>query len=81
MDTSGSLTPQAGVWLTKHIKDLTGKRVEIHTHGDFGMAVATTLACVTAGAEVADVSVAGRVNVPVIPLWMRQPSLQRPSMD
>ncbi len=59
VDTSGSLTPQAGVWLTKHIKDLTGKRVEIHTHGDFGMAVATTLACVTAGAEVAHVSVAG----------------------
>lgn len=59
VDTSGSLTPQAGVYLVNHIKDTTGKRVEIHTHGDFGMAVATSLACVTAGAEVVHVSVAG----------------------
>jgi isopropylmalate/homocitrate/citramalate synthase len=59
VDTSGSLTPQAGVYLVNHIKDITNKRVEIHTHGDFGMAVATSLACVTAGAEVVHVSVAG----------------------
>jgi methanogen homocitrate synthase len=59
VDTSGSLTPQAAVWVTKHIKNMTGKRVEIHTHGDFGMGVATSLACMTAGAEVAHVSVAG----------------------
>ena len=59
VDTSGSLTPQAGVWLTKHIKNMTGKRIEIHTHADFGMGVATSLACMTAGAEVAHVSVAG----------------------
>jgi methanogen homocitrate synthase len=59
VDTSGSLTPQAAVWVTKHIKNITGKRIEIHTHGDFGMGVATSLACMTAGAEVAHVSVAG----------------------
>jgi len=59
VDTSGSLTPQAGVYLTKMMKGITNKRIEIHTHGDFGMAVATSLACVTAGAEVVHVSVAG----------------------
>ena len=32
VDTSGSLTPQAGVFLTKQVKEITGKRVEIHTH-------------------------------------------------
>lgn len=59
VDTSGSLTPQAGVFLVKKMKEMTGKRIEIHTHGDFGMAVATSLACATAGAEVIHVSVAG----------------------
>lgn len=59
VDTSGSLTPQAGVFLTNHVKTITGKRVEIHTHSDFGMGVATSLACVTAGAEVVHASVAG----------------------
>ncbi len=59
VDTSGSLNPQAGVFLTKMMKDITNKRIEIHTHGDFGMGVATSLACVTAGAEVVHVSVAG----------------------
>jgi methanogen homocitrate synthase len=59
VDTSGSLTPQAAVYLVKQMKEITHKRIEIHTHGDFGMAVATSLASVTAGAEVVHVSVAG----------------------
>ena len=59
VDTSGSLTPQAGVFVTRQVKEITGKRVEIHTHCDFGMGVATSLACVTAGAEVVHASVAG----------------------
>ena len=59
VDTSGSLTPQAGVYLVNKMKEITNKRIEIHTHGDFGMAVATSLACATAGAEVIHVSVAG----------------------
>ncbi len=59
VDTSGSLTPQAAVYLVKQMKELTHKRIEVHTHTDFGMGVATSLAAVTAGAEVIHASVAG----------------------
>lgn len=59
VDTSGSLTPQAAVYLVKHMKEITKKRIEVHTHTDFGMGVATSLAAVTAGAEVIHASVAG----------------------
>jgi len=34
------------------MKPMTGLAIEIHTHNDFGMGVATELASVTAGAEV-----------------------------
>ena len=59
VDTSGSLNPQAAVYLVKQMKELTHKRIEVHTHTDFGMGVATSLAAVTAGAEVIHASVAG----------------------
>jgi methanogen homocitrate synthase len=59
VDTSGSLTPQAAVYLVKQMKEITHKRIEVHTHTDFGMGVATSLAAVTAGAEVIHASVAG----------------------
>ncbi len=59
VDTSGSLTPQAAVYLVKQMKEITRKRIEVHTHTDFGMGVATSLAAVTAGAEVIHASVAG----------------------
>lgn len=59
VDTSGSLTPQAATYLVKQMKELTHKRIEVHTHTDFGMGVATSLAALTAGAEVIHASVAG----------------------
>ena len=59
VDTSGSLTPQAAVYVVKQMKELTHKRIEVHTHTDFGMGVATSLAALTAGAEVIHTSVAG----------------------
>ena len=59
VDTSGSLTPQAAVYVVKQMKEITKKRIEVHTHTDFGMGVATSLAAVTAGAEVIHASVAG----------------------
>ena len=59
VDTSGSLTPQAAVYLVKQMKEITHKRIEVHTHTDFGMGVATSLAALTAGAEVIHASVAG----------------------
>ena len=59
VDTSGSLSPQAAVYLVKQMKEITHKRIEVHTHTDFGMGVATSLAALTAGAEVIHASVGG----------------------
>jgi len=52
IDTMGCALPDAIKYLVKKVKKLTGLPIEIHTHNDFGMAVATELAAVTAGAEV-----------------------------
>ncbi len=52
VDTMGCALPEAIRYMVRKIKTLTGLPVEIHTHNDFGMAVATELAAVTAGAEV-----------------------------
>ena len=52
IDTMGCALPSAIKYLVKKVKKLTGLPIEIHTHNDFGMAVATELAAVTAGAEV-----------------------------
>lgn len=59
VDTTGSLNPQAALYLVKHMKDITGKRIEVHTHTDFGMGVATSMAALVAGAEVVHSSIAG----------------------
>jgi len=52
VDTMGCALPEAIKYMVKKIKKITNLPVEIHTHNDFGMAVATELAAVTAGAEV-----------------------------
>lgn len=52
VDTMGCALPEATKYMVRKVKKLTGLPVEIHTHNDFGMAVATELAAVTAGAEV-----------------------------
>jgi len=52
VDTMGCALPAAIQYLVKKVKKLTGLPVEIHTHNDFGMGVATELAAVMAGAEV-----------------------------
>lgn len=52
VDTMGCALPEAIKYLVRKVKKLTGLPVEIHTHNDFGMGVATELAAVTAGAEV-----------------------------
>ncbi|MYA89453.1 MAG: 2-isopropylmalate synthase, partial [Boseongicola sp. SB0662_bin_57] len=51
VDTMGCATPEAIKYLVRWVKGMTGLPVEIHTHNDFGMGVATELAAVTAGAE------------------------------
>jgi isopropylmalate/homocitrate/citramalate synthase len=52
VDTMGCALPEAIKYMVRKVKRLTGLPVEIHTHNDFGMGVATELAAVTAGAEV-----------------------------
>jgi isopropylmalate/homocitrate/citramalate synthase len=52
VDTMGCALPEAIKYMVRRVKKLTGLPVEIHTHNDFGMGVATELAAVTAGAEV-----------------------------
>jgi isopropylmalate/homocitrate/citramalate synthase len=51
VDTMGCLLPEAMKYLVRLVKALTKLPVEVHTHNDFGMAVATELAGVEAGAE------------------------------
>jgi methanogen homocitrate synthase len=48
----GCALPEAIKYIVKKVKNITRLPVEIHPHNDFGMAVATELAAVTAGAEV-----------------------------
>jgi len=52
VDTMGCALPQTIQFLVKKVKKLTNLPIEVHTHNDFGMAVATELAGITAGAEV-----------------------------
>ncbi|MDC7226984.1 MAG: hypothetical protein PQJ61_09495 [Spirochaetales bacterium] len=52
VDTTGCATPEAIKYLVKKSKKLTGLPIEIHTHNDFGLGVATELAAVAAGASV-----------------------------
>lgn len=52
VDTMGCAMPQTIAYLVKKMKKMTnGLPVEVHTHNDFGMAVATELAAVAAGAS------------------------------
>ena len=53
VDTMGCVLPDAMKYLVRLVKRVTnGLPVEVHTHNDFGLAVATELAGVEAGAEV-----------------------------
>jgi len=52
VDTMGCALPETIRFLVKKVKALTGFSVEVHTHNDFGMAVATELAGLAAGADV-----------------------------
>jgi methanogen homocitrate synthase len=59
VDTMGCALPEAIKYMVRKVKKLTGLPVEIHTHNDFGMGVATELAAVTAGAEVVHSCISG----------------------
>jgi methanogen homocitrate synthase len=52
VDTMGCALPEAIKHMVRLVKAWTNLPVEVHTHNDFGMAVATELAGIEAGAEV-----------------------------
>lgn len=52
VDTMGCAVPEAIKFMVHHVKNRTGLPIEIHTHNDFGMALATELAAMEAGASV-----------------------------
>jgi methanogen homocitrate synthase len=51
VDTMGCALPEAIKYMVRWVKRLTNLPVEVHTHNDFGMGVATELAGVEAGAS------------------------------
>ena len=59
VDTMGCASPEAIKYLVRKVKGLTNLPIEIHTHNDFGMGVATELAAVTAGASVVHSCIGG----------------------
>jgi isopropylmalate/homocitrate/citramalate synthase len=58
-DSMGAGTPELIAWLVDRAHAITGLRVGVHCHDDFGLAVANTLAGVNAGAAIVDVAVNG----------------------
>ncbi len=58
-DTLGVLIPQSTRYLVKRVIDEVGIPVEIHTHNDYGLAVANALAAFEVGAEWASTTVNG----------------------
>lgn len=58
-DTYGSLTPEAAKLLFNNLKRVLRKPLEFHGHNDFGLATSTSIAALSAGAEVVHVSVNG----------------------
>jgi isopropylmalate/homocitrate/citramalate synthase len=60
VDTVGGVAPHAiPVWVAKVKERLPTVRLEAHFHDDFGLAVANTLAAVTAGVDVVHTTVSG----------------------
>jgi methanogen homocitrate synthase len=59
VDTMGCILPSAMFNLVKKLKSTFDVKIEVHTHNDYGMGVATSLAAVEAGAEVIHVCVNG----------------------
>jgi isopropylmalate/homocitrate/citramalate synthase len=58
-DSTGVANPERIAELVKLIRRLTGGEVSVHCHDDFGLALANTLAGISAGASLADSSLLG----------------------
>lgn len=59
VDTIACALPEAMAFLVREFKRIIPWSVEVHTHNDFGLAVATSLAAVQAGADTVHVSMNG----------------------
>jgi isopropylmalate/homocitrate/citramalate synthase len=59
VDTTGCMLPEAMRFLVTEIRQLVDLPLEVHTHNDFGLAIANSLAAIEAGAEVVHVCVNG----------------------
>lgn len=59
IDTTGCATPAAIKYLFKRVKEWTNLPLEVHTHNDLGLATATSLAGIEAGAQAVHVCVNG----------------------
>ncbi len=58
-DTIGVMEPFTTYRLIKHLREETGLDIEMHTHNDFGMAVANALAGLHGGATWVNVTIGG----------------------
>ncbi|MFP3203702.1 MAG: hypothetical protein RXR43_16290, partial [Sulfolobus sp.] len=59
VDTFGCITVEGMKYIVRQLKMITNKPIEVHTHNDFGLSTATTLAAVTEGSSVVHVAVNG----------------------
>ena len=59
VDTFGAFSPAGAAYTVRKMKERLGVPIEAHFHEDFSLSVATTLAALEAGAEVAHVTVNG----------------------
>jgi isopropylmalate/homocitrate/citramalate synthase len=59
VDTFGCYSPEGAAYTVRRLKREFGVPIEVHFHDDFGLGVASTIAGLAAGAEVAHVTVNG----------------------
>lgn len=59
VDTFGCYSPEGAAHMVKRLKGIFPQPIEVHFHDDFGLGVASTIAGLAAGAEVAHTTVNG----------------------
>ncbi len=59
VDTFGCYSPEGAAFMVKKLKNTFTQPIEVHFHDDFGLGVASTIAGLAAGAEVAHTTVNG----------------------
>lgn len=72
VDTFGCFSPEGAAYTVRRLKERFTQPIEVHFHDDFGLGIASTIAGLAAGAEVAHVTVNGigerAGSVPLEPL-------------